>query len=217
MTLASTRLLSSCSAASPESLAVALAALPALAADRSAVAHRYLLRPACCREEVRHSDRTSCSCARGGPAAGLAVGVNDRRVAVGFYNDSKGSSHGYIYKITSHRFARVKVPGSSSVTARSPALARSRCSIPGGIRMAANVSVCSLGGSVPVTFPAYPRPTVTCRESTSRCSASLLGVPRESDRKRLTWTWTISAHTSSLAAGQTDENASRPPRDAKPD
>jgi hypothetical protein len=42
-------------------------------------------------------------------------------------------------------------------------------------------------------------------------------VPRESDRKRLTWTWTISAHTSSLAAGQTDENASRPPRDAKPD
>lgn len=51
------------------------------------------------------------------PQVDQLLGVNDRKIAVGFYTDSKGNNHGYIYKIGSHRFARVDVPGSSSVTA----------------------------------------------------------------------------------------------------
>lgn len=51
------------------------------------------------------------------PTFNQLLGVNDRKIAVGFYTDSKGNNHGYIYKIGSHRFARVDVPGSSSVTA----------------------------------------------------------------------------------------------------
>jgi probable HAF family extracellular repeat protein len=51
------------------------------------------------------------------PQVDQLLGVNDRRVAVGFYTDSNGNNHGYIYRIRSHRFGRVNVPGSSSVTA----------------------------------------------------------------------------------------------------
>jgi hypothetical protein len=51
------------------------------------------------------------------PQVDQLLGVNDRKIAVGFYTDSKGNNHGYIYKIRSHRFDRVNVPGSSSVTA----------------------------------------------------------------------------------------------------
>ena len=45
------------------------------------------------------------------------LGVNDQGIAVGFYNDSKGNSHGYSYSIRSHRYHRITVPGATSVTA----------------------------------------------------------------------------------------------------
>ena len=51
------------------------------------------------------------------PPVNQLLGVNDRDVAVGFYADAKGNDHGYAYSIRGHWFARVRVPGASSVTA----------------------------------------------------------------------------------------------------
>ena len=51
------------------------------------------------------------------PPVNQLLGVNDRDVAVGFYNDAQGNAHGYAYSIPGHWFARVRVPGASSVTA----------------------------------------------------------------------------------------------------
>jgi len=51
------------------------------------------------------------------PPVDQLLGVNNRDVAVGFYNDSMSNSHGYTYNIAKHRFRRVLVPGATSVTA----------------------------------------------------------------------------------------------------
>lgn len=51
------------------------------------------------------------------PALDQLLGVNDAGTAVGFYNDSKGNSHGYSYDTNSHRYGKIRIPGASSVTA----------------------------------------------------------------------------------------------------
>ena len=51
------------------------------------------------------------------PPVNQLLGVNDQDVAVGFYNDAKGNSHGYTYSIRGGRFRPVTVRGAASVTA----------------------------------------------------------------------------------------------------
>ena len=51
------------------------------------------------------------------PPVNQLLGVNDHDIAVGFYNDAKGNSHGYTYSIFGGRFRTVTVPGAASVTA----------------------------------------------------------------------------------------------------
>jgi hypothetical protein len=50
------------------------------------------------------------------PPVNQLLGVNDSNVAVGFYTDAEGNSHGYIYNIRRHRFHQVRIPGATSVT-----------------------------------------------------------------------------------------------------
>ena len=51
------------------------------------------------------------------PPVNQLLGVNNRDVAVGFYNDAQGNSHGYTFSIRGHRFHAVNIPGAASVTA----------------------------------------------------------------------------------------------------
>lgn len=51
------------------------------------------------------------------PPVNQLLGVNDQDVAVGFYNDAKGDSHGYTFGIHGGWFHRVTINGASSVTA----------------------------------------------------------------------------------------------------
>lgn len=51
------------------------------------------------------------------PPVNQLLGVNNRDVAVGFYTDADGNSHGYTYRILGGRFNHVTVPGATSVTA----------------------------------------------------------------------------------------------------
>lgn len=51
------------------------------------------------------------------PPVNQLLGVNNHDVAVGFYNDAKGNSHGYTFSIFGHRFRTVTVNGATSVTA----------------------------------------------------------------------------------------------------
>ena len=51
------------------------------------------------------------------PPVNQLLGVNDNDIAVGFYTDSMGASHGYTYNIRRNRFHRVTISGASSVTA----------------------------------------------------------------------------------------------------
>ena len=51
------------------------------------------------------------------PVIDQLLGVNDKKVAVGFYNDSKGHSHGYTYSIANHHYSLVSVPNTTTVTA----------------------------------------------------------------------------------------------------
>jgi hypothetical protein len=51
------------------------------------------------------------------PAVDQLLGVNDKKVAVGFFNDSKNNSHGYTYSIATHKYSLVSVPHATSVTA----------------------------------------------------------------------------------------------------
>lgn len=45
------------------------------------------------------------------PPVNQLLGVNDSNIAVGFYNDSAGDSHGYTYNIKTKTFHLIKVPG----------------------------------------------------------------------------------------------------------
>ncbi len=51
------------------------------------------------------------------PPVNQLLGVNDQDVAVGFYNDANGNSHGYTFGIRGGWFHRVTINGASSVTA----------------------------------------------------------------------------------------------------
>jgi Cu/Zn superoxide dismutase len=53
------------------------------------------------------------------PATDQLLGVNDQNVAVGFYTDAKGNSHGYAYNISDNQFSQVVDPASpgASLTA----------------------------------------------------------------------------------------------------
>ncbi|HEY7265113.1 MAG TPA: hypothetical protein VH589_26980 [Trebonia sp.] len=51
------------------------------------------------------------------PPVNQLLGVNNHDVAVGFYTDAKGNSHGYTFSIFGHRFHSVTVRGATSVTA----------------------------------------------------------------------------------------------------
>jgi len=51
------------------------------------------------------------------PPVNQLLGVNDSGWAVGFYNDSKGNSHGYAYNINEGWFKRITVNGATSLTA----------------------------------------------------------------------------------------------------
>lgn len=51
------------------------------------------------------------------PPVNQLLGVNDRDVAVGFYNDAAGNSHGYEYSISDNSFREITIPGATSVTA----------------------------------------------------------------------------------------------------
>lgn len=44
------------------------------------------------------------------------LGVNDDKVAVGFYTDSNGNNHGFTYSIRSQQFTFTTIPGVSSLT-----------------------------------------------------------------------------------------------------
>jgi probable HAF family extracellular repeat protein len=55
--------------------------------------------------------------APGTPSVQQLLGVNDRDVAVGFYVDAGGNSHGFTYNIGNGRFDAVNIKGFSSVTA----------------------------------------------------------------------------------------------------
>jgi hypothetical protein len=52
------------------------------------------------------------------PAVDQLLGVNDSGNAVGFYVDSSGNSHGYLYSIHSHKYVGMSlaIPGVTSVT-----------------------------------------------------------------------------------------------------
>jgi len=51
------------------------------------------------------------------PPVNQLLGVNNHDVAVGFYTDAKGNSHGYTFSIFGHRFHSVTVRGATSLTA----------------------------------------------------------------------------------------------------
>ena len=50
------------------------------------------------------------------PAVTQLLGVNDNKVAVGFYNDANGNSHGFTYNIRSQEFSFTTLTGASSLT-----------------------------------------------------------------------------------------------------
>ncbi|MGA9600842.1 MAG: hypothetical protein WBS22_11445 [Methylocystis sp.] len=51
------------------------------------------------------------------PTVNQLLGVNDSNVAVGFYNDALGNSHGYTYNITTTTFTGINYPSAASTTA----------------------------------------------------------------------------------------------------
>jgi hypothetical protein len=51
------------------------------------------------------------------PPVNQLLGVNNQNIAVGFYNDAKGNSHGYLYSIRGGWFHSLTINGAASVTA----------------------------------------------------------------------------------------------------
>jgi hypothetical protein len=51
------------------------------------------------------------------PPVNQLLGVNDNDVAVGFYNDASGNSHGYTYNIRTNQYNEITISGASNVTA----------------------------------------------------------------------------------------------------
>jgi hypothetical protein len=50
------------------------------------------------------------------PPVDQLLGVNDSDIAVGFYVDSSGNSHGYLYNIRTHKFTALPLPSSADVS-----------------------------------------------------------------------------------------------------
>jgi hypothetical protein len=63
------------------------------------------------------------------PPVNQLLGVNDSSIAVGFYNDSGGNSHGYKYNINTHHFAALVLP--NTVTSDTAAAINNRGDIAG--------------------------------------------------------------------------------------
>jgi hypothetical protein len=55
--------------------------------------------------------------ASGNPAVTQVRGISESNIAVGFYNDANGASHGYTYTVGSGKFAAVNVAGAVSAAA----------------------------------------------------------------------------------------------------
>lgn len=51
------------------------------------------------------------------PPVDQLLGVNDKNVAVGFYTDGQGNTHGYSYNISTQRAAQITVPKFTNITA----------------------------------------------------------------------------------------------------
>lgn len=51
------------------------------------------------------------------PPVDQLLGVNNRKVAVGFYNDADGNGHGFTYDIPSNSYTPLNVPNATSATA----------------------------------------------------------------------------------------------------
>lgn len=51
------------------------------------------------------------------PPVNQLLGVNNRGIAVGFYNDARGNAHGYTFNIFTHQFRTIRIWGATSVTA----------------------------------------------------------------------------------------------------
>ena len=78
------------------------------------------------------------------PAVNQLLGVNDSNVAVGFYNDSAGNSHGYLYSINNHHFRALNVP--SNVTSDTAAAINNRGDIAGFATIGGNTEAFLLRG-----------------------------------------------------------------------
>lgn len=63
------------------------------------------------------------------PPVNQLLGVNDSNIAVGFYNDANGNSHGYVYSIPRQRFHALSLP--SDVTSDTAAAINNRDDIAG--------------------------------------------------------------------------------------
>jgi hypothetical protein len=60
-----------------------------------------------------HNVTTPPGAANASPEVDQLLGINDHGVAVGFYTNSAGDNRGYTYNIHSHKYSRVRAPGSS--------------------------------------------------------------------------------------------------------
>jgi Cu/Zn superoxide dismutase len=63
------------------------------------------------------ASRSASHASHASPPVDQLLGVNDSDIAVGFYTDAAGNSHGFRYDITRHTFHDVAVSGATSTTA----------------------------------------------------------------------------------------------------
>ena len=80
------------------------------------------------------------------PPVNQLLGVNDNDIAVGFYADGQGNTHGYEYNIASNSFSDVSVAGATSVVA---------------------AGINNLGNVAASTPTAAARPTGSCSATTA--------------------------------------------------
>ena len=91
------------------------------------------------------------------------IGVNDHNIAVGFYNDASGNSHGYTYDIKTGKFsANIDDPNANSKALRhgyggDQQQGRDRRVLHGCHRASFTVSWTTMASSRPSTRPARPR------------------------------------------------------------
>jgi hypothetical protein len=96
--------------------------------------------------------------ANSAPPVNQLLGVNDGDIAVGFYTDSAGNSHGYEYSILGNSFREITIPGATSVTA---AAINNRDEIAGFETNGGNVEGFLLRGHGDLTTLAVPGASMT--------------------------------------------------------